>query len=196
MNIVKRGLVGGASLMLAAHAMADVVLSAGMPIPTQPWYLGETQDLSITISNTGSDPSPATASVYFAVPLETELATPLPYGCVARPSALTQYIDCPVPVIAPGGSTLFTLPATGIALYEPPGNGLDLRVVSQFTYDDGSGTAQQFPADYIGGPFYIVPRDSSPPSASVAPVPTLGGLGLGLLGAGLAALGLRRRRPV
>ncbi|ARU06101.1 hypothetical protein CCO03_16765 [Comamonas serinivorans] len=177
----------------AGQAMADVVLTAHLAPPTQPWYVNDTHDFAITVTNSGTDPSPAGASVYIAVPLETELVTPLPHGCVARPSALVQYVDCPVPVTAAGASTTLTLPATGLLVYEPPGNGMDLRVITQFSYDNGSGAVQQFPATYIGGPFYIVARPTQP-VGTVAPVPTLGGWALGLLGASLAALGLRRKR--
>lgn len=193
--------VGALVVASASQAMANVELTASMPLPTQPWYLNDVHDFVITFTNTGTDPSPAAASVYFAVPLETELKSPLPHGCIARPSTLTQYVDCPVPVVPAGASTTFTLPTTGIALYQPPGNGMDLRVITQLTYDPGTGS-QQFPVAFVGGSFYIIPKPVvtppvvTPPvvTPSVTAVPTMGPFGLGLLGAGLAALALRRRQ--
>ncbi len=187
--------VGALVVASASQAMANVELTASMPLPTQPWYLNDVHDFAITFTNTGTDPSPAAASVYIAVPLETELNLPLPHGCIARPSTLTQYVDCPVPVVPAGASTTFTLPATGIALYQPPGNGLDLRVITQLTYDPGTGTSQQFPVAFVGGPFFIIPKPVQPPvTPTVTAVPTMGTFGLGLLGTGLAGLALRRRQ--
>ena len=191
----------------ALRAVCALALGAGMALPAlaqvtpvnlqfsasavpQPWYLGDTHPVTFTVINSGTTASTggAAETVSFSIPLETSITSALPAGCTGGP----QILVCQLPSLAPGANATFAFDIQGIATYLPPGNGLDLRFRADPTYDPMGGAAPvQHAAQFFANPlpFFIIDR----PVAPVA-VPTLDLMGLGLLGAAVGALGMRRRK--
>ena len=209
-NMKKVWMSAVAGVILGTAAMpswAQLVASMITPVP-QPWYVGETKALDIRVTNTGAPtagtpsgttPAPGVESIYFAFPLETDLPS-LPSTCVPATTGgtYTQIIYCALPALATNATVDFNFQVMGHTAYPQAtyGGGVDLRVRYEIqpTASPTFPTVTSAPGSTTEVPFYIEVPVVPPVTPTVAPVPTLGEMGLLMLGASLAALGVRRRQ--